>query len=94
MPLWHAVNATFQAFQSHLLKILWLSWRSGTQGCWSFVVQGAQHEAQRQQATLGTYPASLVDFEAHAKVYARKEKLLLSILAGLNLAWISDLLSA
>lgn len=58
------------------------------------MVQGSQHEAQREQAILGTFPASLVGFEAHAKAYARKEKLLLCMLAGLNLAWISGLLPA
>lgn len=45
-------------------------------------------------AAQSSETASLVGFEAHAKVYARKEKLLLSMLAGLSLAWISGLLSA
>lgn len=57
-------------------------------------MQSLQPGAQREQATLGAYRASLVGFEAHARVYARKEKLLLSRLAGLNLPWISGLLSA
>lgn len=52
---------------------------------------GFAAEAQREQATLGTSPASLVGSESHVKVYARKEKLLLLILAVLNLACISGL---
>lgn len=52
---------------------------------------GFAAEAQREQTTLGTSPASLVGSESHVEVYARKEKLLLLILAVLNLAWISGL---
>lgn len=54
---------------------------------------GFAAEAQRERATLGTSPASPVGSEIHVKVYARKENLLLSILAVLNSAWISGLWS-
>lgn len=37
------------------------------------MVRGSQHEAQRDQATLGTHSPSLEGFEAHSKVYAREE---------------------
>lgn len=54
---------------------------------------GFAAEAQTEQAAPGTSPASLVGAETHVKVYARKEKLLLLILAVLNLAWIYGLWS-
>lgn len=55
---------------------------------------GFAAEAQREQATVGTSPTSLMSSEAHVKGYAKKEKLLLFILSVLNLAWISDLNSS
>lgn len=52
---------------------------------------GFAAEAQTYQAALGTSPASLVGSETHVKVYAGKEKLLLFVLAVINLAWIYGL---